>query len=144
MIQTNKIKLSKGSNGRYILSKDAIQIIRKAIKLTVSYNRTIPSECYMMAEVEQTVYGTKYEITYEFPINVLEQQYWFRATVATESKHSLQMLLKPNCELIFIPSSDGVQDTIRYMISINGKPISGIFDQRVYDPSKNIRMVNIL
>lgn len=138
------IKLVKGSDGRFILNKEAVNVLRKAKEIEVSYNRSIPSDCYVKASLSKDLYGENFLMEWLMPINVLEQQYRFKSRIVNHAKHPLQMLIKKECELIFIPSSEGQQDTIRFMINQNGKVINGIFDQRVMSIESNFRIVTLL
>lgn len=136
------LKLQKASDGRFLLSKEAVNVLKKAKSITVSYNRKVKSECFIMAEVEVKKY-VQFDMQWIMPINTLEQQFMFRSTVALHSRHPLQELIKADCELIFIPTQDGLYDTIRFMISKGTKIINGVFTQKIakseHDP---LRMIN--
>lgn len=143
MTNIKKIVLIKGSDGRYILSKEAVSILKRSQKITVSYNKKVPSECYIMADYEKLYGGELFEISYILPINVLEQQYQFRTTVSCTSKHPMQELIKNGSTIVFIPSIvDELQQTIRYMINTNGKISMGIFEQRIFKPETKAVMIN--
>ena len=141
-MNVTKVNLHKGNDGRWILSKDAVQILRNAEKITVSYNKNVRGECFMMAETTKKYAGQEFEMMWMMDINALEHQYTFRTTVTNHSKSAFQMLIKPECSVTFIPASneDGL-DSIRFIIHVGSKTITGVFDQKMHKDKPGIDIV---
>lgn len=109
------LDLPKGSDGLYIMTKDAVNIIRKAVKLTVSYNKDIKSETYLEATVSSKAGNSTIEAQIRMPLNwsSLIPVNRFKATVSTNVyKNPIQAILKEDQNIVFRAYPDGLSNEI--------------------------------
>lgn len=138
----SKLNLPKGNDGKFILTKDAVHILKKAESITVSYNKEVKSQCFLMAKITKQLGGEDFEIMWMMPINVIETKYRFNSTVENHSKSALQTMISVDSSVVFMASQADGLDSIRFIINKNNKTSIGIFEQKIHKDSFITNIVN--
>lgn len=141
-MNTIELKLPK-LEGRYQLDKSASSIIKKADLILVSYQKNVPSECYLSVHHTKHFGKEEFEQTWKMGINVIDNagNLDFRYAVYCDTKHVLQELVKIGSLIYFMPSIDEGMEKIKFMIRTGDKITRGDFAARAIDPKKTSRMV---
>jgi hypothetical protein len=158
----SKIELQK-ENGIYLLTKEAVDIIKNARSLVISYKtinrQRIESDCWLRAWTRSDVFGVSVEIGFDMPINVRAQNdlvdLEFKACVYTipsyQAKHPILELVKVRTALYFRAKADAttgllnerglVEDIIHWQVDNGKKMIEGMFDKHICEPNSSHRLI---
>ena len=136
------ITLPTDDNGRYILTREAVSLIKNADQLIAKYTTRDAASCSFRIIIKRTIEGEHIGWCYDLPINVSgpyqNSDMRFKAVIYTKKHincfHPVQALVKKGYILSFEPSPEEFTTEFLNENDIKGEAI--LF--RIETPSKKI------